>query len=94
MHIKKIFDKAALILLRDQQSLNNLEQINVNTANARVCSDIVFAVTDKELLQKAKTKELNKNLKIGISVREWPYFKNPSSKNEMERYKVVSCYFM
>ncbi len=87
LHIKKIFDKAALILLRDQQSLDNLEQINVNTANARVCSDIVFAVADKEVLQKAKTTELNKNLKIGISVREWPYFKNPNSKNEMERYK-------
>ncbi len=27
LHIKKIFDKAALILLRDQQSLDNLEQI-------------------------------------------------------------------
>ena len=78
--IRKIFDRADLILLRDKASLDNLKDINVDVSKARVCADVVFSDTSFSLLEMAKYKETDTPLKVGISVRDWKFFKDVHKK--------------
>ncbi len=84
--IKKIFDKACLILLRDEASLNHLKAIDVNVSKARVYSDVVFADADPKILKIAKSRSNNKSLRVAISVRDWTFFKETSAKEGMKKY--------
>ena len=95
--IRNVANNAALILLRDKASLNNLKQIGVNIEKARVCADVVFAVADPGILQKAQTKLFGNALKVGISVREWGHFKGLSNEEGMRNYKnsvVALCEYV
>lgn len=84
--LKNIFNQASLILLRDEASLNHLKEINVNVTKARVCADVVFADADPAILQIAQTRDLNKPLRVGISVRNWTFFKDRSAQEGMRQY--------
>lgn len=87
--IKKIFDQASLILLRDDASLNHLKAIDVDVSKARVCADVVFAEADPKTLENAKMRHGgNKSLKVAISVRDWNFFKDQSVKEGMDKYNM------
>ncbi|MBA2562959.1 MAG: polysaccharide pyruvyl transferase family protein [Chitinophagaceae bacterium] len=84
--IKKIFNQARLILLRDEASLDNLKAIEVDVSKAKVCADVVFSEADPAILQSAKIFEIKKLIRVAISVRDWNYFKQSSQKEGMENY--------
>lgn len=84
--IKEIFDKARLIFLRDEASLNNLKAIDVNVSKAKVCSDVVFADADPEILEAVKRHSSSDSLRVAISVREWTFFKDISAREGMKKY--------
>jgi colanic acid/amylovoran biosynthesis protein len=84
--IKRVFDKASLILLRDQASYNNLKEINVDVTKARVCADVVFSDSSSAILEAAKTKTISEPIKIGISVRDWKFFKGRTAEEGLEKY--------
>jgi colanic acid/amylovoran biosynthesis protein len=84
--IKNIFDKASLILLRDEASYQNLKDINVDVSRARVCADVVFSDTSVTALTAAKFKQTGNPVKVGISVREWKFFKDRSTAEGLEKY--------
>lgn len=84
--IKEILDKASLIFLRDEASLNNLKAINVNVSKARVCADVVFADADPNVLKTPKSSSNNNSLRVAISVRDWKFFKEKSAREGMETY--------
>ncbi len=84
--IRKIFEKAALILLRDKASLNNLKDIGVNVSKARVCADVVFSDASSSELEVAKYSKTGTPLKVGISVRDWKFFTGRSQTEGIEKY--------
>jgi len=84
--MKRIFDKASLILLRDEASYQNLKDINVDVSRARVCADVVFSDTSAATLTAAKSRQTGNPLTVGISVREWKFFKGRSTEEGLEKY--------
>lgn len=85
--LKKIFNQASLILLRDEVSLNHLRAIDVDTTHTRVCADIVFAEAAPQVLAAAQSKQFKAPISVGISVREWRYFKSRSAEEGMATYR-------
>ncbi|AHM58640.1 polysaccharide pyruvyl transferase [Flammeovirgaceae bacterium 311] len=84
--LKDILNRACLILLRDKGSFENLVNINVDITKARICSDVVFADADLLLLSEAKNRKIQEPVKVGISVRDWQYFKNRTQNKGTEKY--------
>ncbi len=87
--LREIFAKARLILLRDQQSLENLRALNLQAFNAQVSSDAVFALANPAILKQAGKTVLhsNKRIKVAISVRDWRRFATVSRADGMNKYK-------
>lgn len=85
--LQKIFNDAALILLRDRASLKHLEEINVNTQNSHVSSDAAFALAQPEAIQTPQPVPKSSHLKVAISSREWSHFKHIDSKFGMHKYQ-------
>ncbi|MBD2099524.1 polysaccharide pyruvyl transferase family protein [Leptolyngbya sp. FACHB-261] len=86
--LKPIFEQAALVLLRDQKSKNNLLELGVQNPNLHVNADAVFALADSAALEAAAAANASSSarLKVAISVREWQYFKKIDSTLGMQRY--------
>ncbi|MBD1869823.1 polysaccharide pyruvyl transferase family protein [Cyanobacteria bacterium FACHB-471] len=85
--LQKIFNEAALILLRDRASLKHLEEINVDTQNSHVSSDAAFALAQPEAIQNPQPVPKNSRLKVAISSRQWSHFKHIDSKFGMRKYQ-------
>jgi colanic acid/amylovoran biosynthesis protein len=93
---KDIFDKALLILLRDQRSAIHLSDIKVKNSNIHVFADAAFALADTSAIQYADNehqcveahhqKGLKTPLKVAISVREWRFFEGRDIKTGMTEY--------
>lgn len=90
--MRRIFNEAQLILLRDQASHQNLRNIGVDISRAKICSDVVFADTSLQTLEEAKHRPMNEKLKVGISVRDWNHFRT-RTKDEGTRlyYQSVAA---
>ncbi|BAU15120.1 polysaccharide pyruvyl transferase [Leptolyngbya sp. NIES-3755] len=86
--LKPIFEKAALMLLRDQKSQGHLTEIGIQNPNRHVTADAVFALADQTAIaaSKSPTHPLQSPLRIAISVREWKFFKQISETAGMEKY--------
>jgi colanic acid/amylovoran biosynthesis protein len=92
---KDIFNKALLILLRDQRSASHLSDIEVKSPNIHVFADAAFALADASIVQCADVepqcvdthdqKGLSP-LKVAISVREWKFFEGRDTKTGMTEY--------
>lgn len=87
IQFREILDKASLILLRDNASYKNLQEIGVDTKKAKMCADVVFSDACSESLFASKSKTLRMKPSIGISVREWGYFNGRTKEHGMEMYK-------
>jgi colanic acid/amylovoran biosynthesis protein len=93
---KDVFDKALLILLRDQRSASHLSDIGVKNPNIHVFADAAFALADASIVQHADIKPqyvdayyqkgLKPPLKVAISVREWKFFERRDTKTGMTEY--------
>lgn len=91
--LKRIFEKSALILLRDKKSHDNILELGVNNANIHISADAAFALADASAI------EATMNLgttpfpiqKIAISVRDWKYFKTISPDIGQKKYLDAMC---
>ena len=86
--LRPIFDKSVAILVRDEQSRRNLDELGVKNKNVHVVADAAFALSDLEALESAKSRvvESGRRLKVAISVREWKHFKTVEPAQGMDRY--------
>lgn len=85
----KIFDQSLVILLRDELSRKYLDGLNIHGNNIHVSSDVVFSLAKESDLKQACSQTIPKGsaLKIAISVRFWPHFKQYNSADGMKKYK-------
>lgn len=85
----KIFNRALVILLRDELSHGYLKDLNIQGDNVHVSSDVVFSLANESDLYQAIYHTIPKNscLKVAISVRYWSYFKQSDVSDGMENYK-------
>lgn len=86
--LKSIFDKAIAILVRDEQSLANLEDLGISRTKIHPAADAVFALSDLDAVESAKLTSGNshENLRVVISVREWRHFKTIDPASGMKQY--------
>lgn len=85
----KIFNRSLLILLRDQASFKNLQDLKVDTNKAVISSDVVFAFTEELEQENHFNVDSIGNfpLKIAISVRNWQYFKTTNTQTGMNMFR-------
>jgi colanic acid/amylovoran biosynthesis protein len=85
--LKTIFDSSALILLRDRQSAQHLEELVTQQSKISVVADAAFALANLEALEAAKNRRENlPPSKIAISVRDWRYFKTVDPEIGIAKY--------
>jgi len=87
--LRRLFNAAEKILVRDEQSRQNLRQIGVEQHKISLAADAAFALADPRVLEQAKYRKLpaDRSLRIAISVRHWPHFKRTNHPQEgMEGY--------
>jgi colanic acid/amylovoran biosynthesis protein len=86
--LRPIFDESVAILVRDEQSRRNLDELGVKNQNVHVVADAAFVLSDLVALDSAKSRvmESRKQLRIAISVREWKHFKTVEPAQGMDRY--------
>lgn len=86
--LRPIFDESVAILLRDEQSRRNLDELGVKNKNVHVVADAAFALSDLEALEPAKLRLIDpgKRMRVAISVREWKHFKSVDPAQGMNRY--------
>ena len=86
--LKLIFNRARLILLRDQKSKQHLIDIGVDPSNLFVCADAAFVLADKDALTTSRMRldDRRQSTKVAISVREWPFFKRIQPEAGIERF--------
>jgi colanic acid/amylovoran biosynthesis protein len=85
---KRIFDAALLIFVRDEKSMDNLLDIEVNNKNIFVAADAAFALADEQSL-KLRIKEgysLSPNPRVAISVRDWRFFSSVGRETGQKIY--------
>jgi colanic acid/amylovoran biosynthesis protein len=81
-------NRAALVLLRDQRSLDNVVRLGVARERCFVHSDVAFALTDWERLTKAAKRVLpGRGARVAISVRRWGHFSDGDGAAGMARYE-------
>ncbi|MCU0525736.1 MAG: polysaccharide pyruvyl transferase family protein [Elainella sp. Prado103] len=96
---KRVFDQAALILLRDCQSQKHLDDIGVDNPHVYVTPDAAFALAEP-LIPKAQpqTNGLTYKPRIAISVRNWQHFKRIDPKIGQRKYQeslqILITYFV
>jgi colanic acid/amylovoran biosynthesis protein len=92
--LKKIFNQSILILLRDNLSLKHLQYLGVNENKIQVSSDVVFSYKNhikNKIAEPCSVYSLGTRIKIAISVRTWPFFKEISVEVGMNKYKTAMC---
>lgn len=88
--LKSIFRNAALVLLRDDESMQNVHELcDPSEVNARQAADAVFSLADPARLAAAGKVTLPKQgMKVAVSVRRWPFFETMSEEEGMESLKT------
>jgi len=90
--LRPIFNQASLVLLRDQASLQHLQDLGVNGSNTYVSADVVFALQNRGALSENYHEQTRTSrLKVIISVRYWRLFSNVSSEVGMQKYQKALC---
>jgi colanic acid/amylovoran biosynthesis protein len=85
----RIFRGARRILVRDEASFRNCQDLGVPEDHVMVSADAVFALAEQGTLRRAADRRLPEEgdgLQVGISVREWNHFEQSSAEAGMERY--------
>lgn len=82
-----IFQESIAVLVRDEQSYANLEELGVDKTRIHLAADAVFALSDVPAIEAAKTNGRSaERLRVAISVREWKHFKTIDPAEGMKRY--------
>lgn len=87
--LRRIFDRALLILLRDEASLRHLQALDVQGKHAHVSSDVVFALQPPEEAQGTSSSSARTRPHIAISVRYWHLFNHISPELGLQHYRAA-----
>lgn len=83
--LRRIFNRCRTILVRDQQSANNVLSLNIaNSSIIHIVPDAAFALGDIGAMMKRKDDSIKKYGNVAISVRDWIH---ASDKNTMSNYR-------
>jgi len=87
--LQSVMNRARLILLRDQESIDNLKDIGVTETPLIKAADAVFSLADPSELKKAKEHSYPQGERpsVAVSVRDWPHFQTCSYEKGMRRYR-------
>ncbi|MCS3626923.1 colanic acid/amylovoran biosynthesis protein [Salinibacter ruber] len=87
--LRSIMNRAQLILLRDEESADNLRDIGVTDTPLVVAADAVFSLAEPDDLEAARdrTYPLEDRPRVAVSVRHWPHFQNRSTEEGMRKYR-------
>ena len=87
--MRRAFDAAALVLLRDDRSRRYVEELGVDMKKVHVLSDAVFALARPEILEAAAQRRpaADRPLRVAISVRQWRHFEAGDPEAGMKRYR-------
>jgi len=87
-NLQSVMNRARLILLRDQESIDNLKELGVNETPLVKAADAVFSLANPNELTTAKERSFPQNgrLSVAVSVRDWPHFQTCSHEEGMQRY--------
>jgi len=89
--LRILLNKARVILLRDNESIDNLVDIGVTRPPLVLTADAVFALASPKRLNEARDRNYPQNSKphIAISVRDWKHFQTSSAEKGMMNYREV-----
>lgn len=87
--LKQVFEKSALVMLRDKKSLDNLLSLGVARDNMCITADAALALADAGAIERAanNASPLRPPINVAISVREWKFFRTMSRTAGMDRYR-------
>lgn len=86
--LRKVLERAALVLLRDETSLRHLRSLGVANPAVHLGADAVFAMAcDAPAARAGALPSGGVRLRAAISVRHWHYFKARSQADGMTRYR-------
>jgi colanic acid/amylovoran biosynthesis protein len=88
--MKSVFNRSSCILLRDEQSRRNIQDLGVTDVPVHLVADAAFALADPAVIEFAKQprRDINHKHNIAVSVRHWPHFGTCSSDEGMARYRL------
>jgi len=86
--LRPIFEDSITILVRDEQSRRNLNDLGITNTKLHLAADAAFALSNLEALQAAKVRRqwTASKLRVAISVREWRHFKTVEPEQGMKQY--------
>ena len=86
--VKRIVNRAILVLLRDERSLKHVKELAIPDNKAAVYPDSVFAMLDPDTVAGVVSQPFPKGprLKVAVSVREWTNFTSKTADEGMENY--------
>ncbi len=89
--VKSMCDHAALVMLRDERSRNNLLELGVAPAKLTLSADAAFVLADPATLRAARepTAVDRSKWRVAISVRDWAYFQDRSAGAGMKNLKLA-----
>ncbi len=87
--LRPIFENSLITLLRDERSRRNVTSLGVDPSKTVVCADAAFSMAKSETLKSAAARDFptDSPLRIGISVRNWSFFKQVDTDTGMARYR-------
>lgn len=87
--LRSIMNQARLILLRDQESVENLQDIGVKDTPLVKAADAVFSLADPDDLDAARDRSYpqDESPHVAISVRHWPHFQTCPTDQGMKKYQ-------
>lgn len=87
--LKFVLRRARLILVRDPRSQTHLEEIGIDPTRVFQCADAAFAIAPPRSSPVRQGRR--PRLKIAISVRHWPHFKDDGDNraDAMESYRCA-----
>lgn len=87
--IRSIMNRAHLICLRDQESVENLRDIGVTDTPLVEAADAVFSLAEPSDLEAAskRTYPQDDRPRVAVSVRHWPHFQTRSTDEGMQKYR-------
>lgn len=87
--LQSVMNQAQLILLRDEESADNLRDIGVTDTPLVVSADAVFSLAEQSDLEAARERSypMEERPRVAVSVRHWSHFQNRSTDEGMRKYR-------
>lgn len=84
--LQTLMPQVDLVLLRDERSAANLNQIGANAKKMKVVADAAFALANVERVKAGITRSLGKELRVAVSVRSWKHFRSSHVGEALNNY--------